>query len=214
MLQKRQVNDNLVYLPVSPKGRARLSMTQNSAAEDQARHWQSLMQAVGNSQDRAAYHSLYLHFSPKINSFFIQQGLSDKAEELTHEVFIKIWQKAKTYNPEKAQVSTWIFTIVRNLRIDFLRKKKLDEVSGEEETLKDETQDIEKVIELKRSKTRLLSVFKSLNEEQRNVLQKVYFEDKSHQAAAEELDMTPGVVKSRIRSALKIMRSHLGGRKL
>jgi len=188
-------------------------MTQNSAAKDQAHHWRSLMQAVGDSQDRSAYHAIYVHFAPKINSFFIQQGLADKAEELTHEVFIKIWQKAKTYNAEKAQVSTWIFTIVRNLRIDFLRKKKLDEVSGEEENLKDDNQDIEKVIELKRNRSRLLSIFKSLNEEQRNVLQKVYFEDKSHQAAAEELEMTPGVVKSRIRSALKIMRSHLGGEK-
>ena len=49
-----------------------------------------------------------------------------------------------------------------------------------------------------------------LNEEQRMVIQKVYFEDKSHQIAAEELEMTLGVVKSRIRSALKLMKKQIG----
>ena len=224
MLQKRQTTDNLVYLPVSSCSNLSTSMSQkptgdkasadSSPANDQAKQWQACMVAVGKSQDKNAFQALYLHFAPKVTSFFFQQGLADKADELTHDVFIKIWQKAKTYDPKKAQVSTWIFTIVRNLRIDFLRKKKLDEVSGEEDTLEDKNTDLENIIELKRSKARLLSIFKSLNQEQRNVLQKVYFEDKSHQIAADELNMTPGVVKSRIRSALKVLRSQLGGDKL
>ncbi len=214
MLRKRQNQTNLVYLPVSTKGNTQLAMSSTIASDSKNKPWQAEMLAIAETQDRVAYKSLYLHFAPKVSAFFVQQGLADKAEELTHEVFIKIWQKAKTYNPSKAQVSTWIFTIVRNLRIDFLRKKKLDEVSSDEDNIASDSDNIEKVIELKRSRSKLLSIFKSLNEEQRNVLQKVYFEDKSHQAAADELEMTPGVVKSRIRSALKIMRSQMGGKKL
>ena len=141
----------------------------------------------------------------------MQQGLTKHAEELTHEVFIKIWQKAASYNPQKANVSTWIFTIVRNLRIDFLRRKRITEVNDEESMEAGEDADLMATVEAARNKSRLNAVFELLNEEQRNVLQKVYFEDKSHQVAAQELDMTPGVVKSRIRSALKILRSQMGG---
>ena len=187
--------------------------SQPNSAKDPER-WKFHMKAIGESQDRRAYQAVYQHFAPKVKSFYIQQGKSAKAEELTHEVFLKIWQKAKSYNPEKAQVSTWIFTIVRNLRIDFLRKKKLDEVYVEQDTLLAEDSPLDDNIELARSKSQLLEVFKLLNVEQRNVLQKVYFEDKSHQIAANELEMTPGTVKSRIRSALKILRSQMGGEKL
>ncbi|MCW8879574.1 MAG: sigma-70 family RNA polymerase sigma factor [Kangiellaceae bacterium] len=179
-----------------------------------AERWKLHLKAVGDSQDKGAYQALYLHFAPKVKSFYIQQGLGNKSEELTHEVFLKIWQKAKTYNPSKAQVSTWIFTIVRNLRIDYLRKKKIEEVSDEEQSHIGEDGKLDEKIEAAKSKSRLLSVFKLLNNEQRNVLQKVYFEDKSHQIAAEELEMTPGTVKSRIRSAMKVLRSHMGGEEL
>lgn len=169
------------------------------------------MLAVASSQDKTAFQSLYLHFAPKIKSFYLNQGMARQAEELTHEVFIKIWQKAGSYNSEKANVSTWIFTIVRNLRIDYLRRRRLDEVSQDDTHDVGEDGKLDLDVDLSRTKKQVQQVFTYLNEEQRNVLQKVYFEDKSHQIAAAELDMTPGVVKSRIRSALKVLRSHMGG---
>jgi RNA polymerase sigma-70 factor (ECF subfamily) len=173
--------------------------------------WRQHMQAVSETRDRAAFQELYLHFSPKIKSFYLHQGMAAMAEELSHEVFIKVWQKAASYNPEKANVSTWIFTIVRNLRIDYLRRKRVKEVSDEDtvEPGKEDTLDLD--YDLSRNKNKIQKVLTQLNQEQRHVLQKVYFEDKSHQIAAAELEMTPGVVKSRIRSALKILRSQMGG---
>lgn len=214
MLHNRQTADNIVYWPSPSNKRPLNAMSSQANLANDPENWKFHMKAIGESQDRGAYQAIYQHFAPKVKSFYIQQGQSSKAEELTHEVFLRIWQKANSYNPEKAQVSTWIFTIVRNLRIDFLRKKKLDEVHVEQETLLSEDQHLDDKVEQARTKSRLLSVFKLLNDEQRNVLQKVYFEDKSHQIAANELEMTPGTVKSRIRSALKILRSHMGGERL
>jgi len=186
-------------------------MNETQGNEAAAIIWQEHLQAVATSRDRAAFQALYLHFSPKIKSFYLNQGMANKAEELTHEVFIKVWQKAASYDPEKAKVSTWIFTIVRNLRIDVLRKKRLQEVSDEDALEPSEENTFDLDMDLSRNKQKIQDVFGLLNEEQRNVLQKVYFEDKSHQIAAAELEMTPGVVKSRIRSALKVLRSHMGG---
>lgn len=211
MHQERQNATNLVYWPVSSPKRQSVNMTNLQSADPQAQCWKQHMLAVASSQDKTAFQSLYLHFAPKIKSFYLNQGMARQAEELTHEVFIKIWQKAGSYNSEKANVSTWIFTIVRNLRIDYLRRRRLDEVSQDDTHDVGEDGKLDLDVDLSRTKKQVQQVFTYLNEEQRNVLQKVYFEDKSHQIAAAELDMTPGVVKSRIRSALKVLRSHMGG---
>lgn len=220
-LTQRQYSDNLVYWPVANSAKTKLkritqtmSVKESSSSQvlpDDPASWRYHLLAVAEKQDRGAFQALYLHFAPKIKSFYLQKGMASKSEELTHEVFMKIWQKAASYNPEKAKVSTWIFTIVRNSRIDFLRKKRIDEVPEEDYSEAHEDSDYDEQIDAERKKRQIADIFELLNEEQRNVLQKVYFEDKSHQIAAEELDMTPGVVKSRIRSALKILRSHMGG---
>ena len=223
MLQQRQTTDNLVYWPVTRPKNKWVSMTTSiniteanlaKANPAEGSRWREHLNAVATRHDRNAYKALYLHFAPKIKSFYLQHGMGEKAEELTHEVFLKIWQKAASYNPEKAKVSTWIFTIVRNLKIDFLRKKRINEVNEDNVPEAFEESNHAEKIEAAQSRSKLLSVFNVLNEEQRNVLQKVYFEDKSHQAAAEELDLTLGVVKSRVRSALKILRSHMGDERL
>ena len=221
VLTQRQYSDNLVYWPVANSAKTKLKrITQTMSVEesntsqalpDDPVRWRHHLQAVAEKQDRRAFHALYLHFAPKIKSFYLHKGMTAQAEELTHEVFMKIWQKAASYNPDKAKVSTWIFTIVRNSRIDFLRKKRIEEVPEEDYNEAHEDNDYDEQIDAERRKQQIASVFELLNDEQRNVLQKVYFEDKSHQIAAQELEMTAGVVKSRIRSALKILRSHMGG---
>ncbi|MEL0036085.1 MAG: sigma-70 family RNA polymerase sigma factor, partial [Gammaproteobacteria bacterium] len=118
--------------------------------------------------------------------------------------------RAPTYDPSKAAVSTWIYTIARNYRIDVLRKKQLS--MSDEEKLPESgyQQNMDEELNLDRGGNELKQAIANLNEEQRMVIQKVYFEDKSHQIAAEELEMTLGVVKSRIRSALKIMKKQIG----
>lgn len=45
------------------------------------------------------------------------------AEDLTQDVFIKVWKKLKSYNP-KYSFKTWLFTIARNTTTDYLRKRK------------------------------------------------------------------------------------------
>ncbi len=215
MQVQRQVPDNLVYWPVSGNNKILVRMPNHSPhSEHQENAWETHLQAIAVERSKHAYKALYLHFAPKIKSFYLQQGMRTNAEELTHEVFLKIWQKAHSYQPSKAKVSTWIFTIVRNLRIDYLRKKQITELSDESAPEAQDETNYSDELHTQRNEARLLEAFSTLDDEQKNVLQKVYFEDKSHQIAARELEMTPGVVKSRIRSALKILRSHMGGSQL
>jgi RNA polymerase sigma-70 factor (ECF subfamily) len=214
MLKKRQLKSNIVHLPLPNPVRHKATMNKTKKSDVVIIDWRHYMLAVSEQRDRAAFQTLYLHFCPKIKSFYLTQGLQSMAEELTNEVFIKVWQKAASYNPDKANVSTWIFTIVRNLRIDYLRRKRLIEVSDEDALEPAEDNTLDRDIDLSRNKKKIQQVLSELTLEQRNVLQKVYFEDKSHQIAAQELEMTPGTVKSRIRSALKALRLHMVEKKL
>jgi len=179
--------------------------------ESDAKRWREHLTAVGENSDKQAYHSLYLHFAPKIKSFYMQHGMTVQAEALTQEVFLRIWLKANTYNAKKANVSTWIYTIARNLKIDELRKNRVTEVNQEdhEEAIVEDNQ--HEKIDLERDKQDIRTLMMKMNDQQRQVMQKVYFEDKSHSEAAKELEMTLGEVKSRVRSGLNVLRVNLGG---
>ncbi|MFA7252652.1 MAG: sigma-70 family RNA polymerase sigma factor [Candidatus Paceibacterota bacterium] len=56
---------------------------------------------------------------------FVFGMVSDEsvAEDLTQDIFVKVWKKLKSYNP-KYSFNTWLFTIARNTTIDYLRKRK------------------------------------------------------------------------------------------
>ncbi|MDP2283105.1 MAG: sigma-70 family RNA polymerase sigma factor, partial [Pseudohongiella sp.] len=88
--------------------------------------WAENVRLVAVKRDRAAFQLLYKHFTPLIRAFLLKSMGSGanraEAEEITQEVLIKVWNKAASFNPAKASVNTWIFTIARNTRIDFIRR--------------------------------------------------------------------------------------------
>ena len=53
----------------------------------------------------------------------LREALGTAAEELVQETMLAVWSKAETFDPRRATVSTWIFTIVRNKRIDMFRRQ-------------------------------------------------------------------------------------------
>ncbi len=205
-----QTAQNLVYWPQKSVKSEAKSMSPEASKIDETQKWKLHLTAVAETKDRKAFHALYCYFAPKLKSFYSQNGFYNNAEEMVQEVFIRVWNRAPTYDPSKAAVSTWIYTIARNYRIDVLRKKQLS--MSDEEKLPESgyQQDLDEELNLDRGGEQLQDAIAMLNEEQRMVIQKVYFEDKSHQIAADELEMTLGVVKSRIRSALKLMKKEIG----
>ena len=82
-----------------------------------------LVARVSDQRDRQAFIKLYQHFAPRVKSFLMGKGLSEQpAEDVLQEAMLAVWQKAGSYKPDKAAVSTWIFTIARNKYIDLLRR--------------------------------------------------------------------------------------------
>ena len=161
---------------------------------------------VSNFRDQYAFSKVFDFFAPKINAYFIKNNIdSAQSEELTQEVMSMIWLKANQYNKEKSKLSTWIFSIARNKKIDFFRKHIKNKVN--EDDLRDflynnSANDYE--IELTINKIR-----EELDTNQQNIIKMSFFEQKSHKKIAEELEIPLGTVKSRLRSILNKMQKHL-----
>jgi RNA polymerase sigma-70 factor (ECF subfamily) len=127
--------------------------------------------------------------------------------ELVQEVMTRVWLKAASYNPGLANLNTWIFTLARNCRIDYLRRNsryatEIDPTDMFNE-MEDEGPDPFQLAQQSRVEESIREGLKQLPREQSEILTKVYLEGKSHQQASDELKLPLGTVKSRVRLALK-----------
>lgn len=167
------------------------------------------MLLVAEQRDRQAFSRLFDHYVPKLKAYglAVQPGATIMAEEVAQEVMIKVWNRAETYNPKVASVNTWVFTLARNARIDYLRKNSRHQSDIDPELvwneLVDESQDPFMAAQQRNNERSVKSGFKELPNDQQQVLSKVYLEGKSHQEAALDLDLPLGTVKSRVRLAMK-----------
>jgi len=74
--------------------------------------WVDHVIAIRDRKDQAAFAEVFGHFAPRIKAFLMKSGATaDMAEEVTQEAMATLWRKAHMFDPAKASVSTWIFTI-------------------------------------------------------------------------------------------------------
>lgn len=168
----------------------------------------TLVEAIARHQDRQAFVQLYSYFAPRLKGFGLRRGMAPAtSEELAQETLLTVWRKAETFDPHKATVATWIFTIVRNKGIDLFRRRSLNETDLSEvaEVASDSPPPDHAVANSEISGV-IREALKVLPQEQLKIVEKAFYEDKSHSAIAEELNLPLGTVKSRIRLALDRLR--------
>ena len=162
-----------------------------------------LMVKVKNDRDQIAFSNLFDFLAPKLKAYFIQNGLSaDNSEELTQEVMSIIWSKSDRYDSSKSAVTTWVYTIARNKKVDFFRKSAKINVNDDDiREFLYENGDEDK-LSRKEAAEQVNRINKELNQDQRKMIKMNFFENKSHKKIAEELEIPLGTVKSRIRNIL------------
>jgi RNA polymerase sigma-70 factor (ECF subfamily) len=172
---------------------------------------EELMSAVAEHRDRKAFVRLFETFGPRIKAYLMRQGADPAAaEDLVQDVMLTVWRRAAQFDRNKASVSTWIFTIARNRRIDTLRRARRPEIDPEDPVLvPDPGEPADRVVEAAQRRASLHAAVAELPEEQSTLLRLAYFEDKSHSVIAEELALPLGTVKSRLRLAMVKLRTAL-----
>lgn len=165
---------------------------------------------VRDDKDRDAFAELFRHFAPRVKAFLMKSGANEGlAEECTQEVMATLWTKAHMFDPSRASVSTWVFTIARNRKIDALRRMKRPE--PEDLPWGPEAEpDQADVMTLRQESEKLAQAMAELPEKQRDLIQRAYFGDLSHAQIAEETGLPLGTIKSRIRLALERLRHAMG----
>ena len=168
--------------------------------------WAELIKKVETLKDTSAFEELFNHFAPRVKAFLMKSGADPQmAEECSQEVMATVWRKAHLFDPARASVSTWIFTIARNKKIDAIRKLN----RPEPEQLypeQDYEPDQEEVVELQQETERLATALGELPEKQRVLIEKAYLGELSHSEIAKITGLPLGTIKSRIRLALEKLR--------
>lgn len=167
---------------------------------------------IAKRQDRKAFEAIYGYYAPRLRSWCLKQRLAtETAEELVQETLIAVWRKSASFDAAKASVSTWIFTILRNKRIDLLRKENRPELKAEDFELLHEPEKSADIVLIDNDTTTVINQSLALlSPDQRSMIMKAFFEEKSHNDIAAETGLPLGTVKSRIRLALIRLKISIG----
>jgi len=194
----------------SPGLRARRQLDQAKVtAREHEQDWSALLQRV-RAQDVAAFSALFSHFAPRVKAFLMKGGASAAlAEECAQDVMATVWQKAALFDPARASVATWIFTIARNRRIDTIRRTRAIEAEDVDWGPSD-VPDQAEVYDLSEESERLVQAVRQLPEAQRKLVERAFWGELSHSEIAAETGLPLGTIKSRIRLALERLRQTVG----
>lgn len=196
-----------------PARRARVRVI-DKVAEDATgtvrAQWVDEMRRLRDDRDRAAFAALFAHFAPRVKAFLIKSGAEPSvAEDCAQDVMVTVWRKAHQFDPARASVATWIFTIARNRRIDILRRDRRPEPEDLPWGPEPEADQAD-VVALQQESEQLAQAVAALPEKQRELIEKAYFGDLSHREIAEVTGLPLGTIKSRIRLALDRLRHAMG----
>lgn len=171
-----------------------------------------LLVAVAGRQDREAFAELFAYYAPRVKSYLLRLGADGAlAEEISQDVMVTVWRKAALFDRAQASVSTWIFRIARNRRIDLFRRSKRPDLDPQEEMiLPSGVEAPDARIEAMETEARVRAAMKDLPEEQVLLLKLAFYEGLSHSEIAARLGAPLGTVKSRIRLAFAKMKVRLG----
>lgn len=167
-----------------------------------------LLAAVATNRDRAAFGTLFAYFAPRVKSYLLRQGADDAtADELVQDTMLALWRRADSFDRRRAAVSTWVFRIARNRRIDAFRKEQHPEFDPHDPMLvPSQPQPADAQIEAAEAANRLHAMMQNLPEEQASLLRRSFFDGMPHGRIAEATGLPLGTVKSRLRLALGRLR--------
>jgi RNA polymerase sigma-70 factor (ECF subfamily) len=175
--------------------------------------WSSLMAQVAQ-RDELAFEKLYSETKAAVFGFAMRI-LRDRAEaeETCMDVYLKAWEEAGRYSPERGAVLTWLLVMTRSKALDRIRRKAarpsnwldLDEIQiaaapGTEP---------DSIAAYTRMKDKVVDVLFGLPKTHRAAVELALYEGMSHSEIAARLEQPIGTVKTRIRSAMVKIRNEV-----
>lgn len=174
-----------------------------------------LMQLIVQER-QAALDELYDRYGRLVYSLAYRiVGSTQTAEEITLDVFSRVWEKGHTYDAAKSKVSTWLTSLTRNRAIDQVRREGIrpekNSIGWSEITAVPITDshnpEIQTALSMQQEKVR--QAVATLPKNQQEALWLAFFKGMSHREIAEYLDEPLGTIKGRIRAGMKALKTVL-----
>jgi len=167
--------------------------------------------SVAHERNRQAFEELFDFFAPRINAYLRRLGLDPAgAEEICQDVMVTLWHKAALFDPAKSSLSTWLFRIARNRRIDLARRDKGDSLDQDDPMLQPEPEPLPDAgLDSVVREDKVRAAMSQLPPEQYEVIRFAFFLGYPHSRIAEETGLPMGTVKSRIRLAFARLKTIL-----
>ena len=156
--------------------------------------------------DTAALRELYQNFERPLYALG-RRWLREPslAEELVQEVTIRIWRRAKTFDPARGAAGSWIFGVARNVAADLANARKKAPLPVEETYAASEPWNDENAW----TAWQVSSAIRTLPIEQQKIVELAYVVQMTQAEIAQTLNIPLGTVKTRLYSALKKLRALL-----
>src|SRR4029078_7831811 len=176
-----------------------------------------MVERIGRG-DQSAFSALYDRLSRPLYSLALRMlGDAGDAQDALQDVFLQIWSRAGTYDPEQSSVFSWTVLLTRSRVIDRLRargrRSRVVVASTEDAPSADAdastAESAADTAEKNDEAARVRYVLNNLPSEQREVIELAFFEHLSHHEIAARLGQPLGTVKARIRRGLLKLRERL-----
>ena len=161
------------------------------------------------AKNKVALNYLYDHYSAALNGVVSRIIKNDDlAEEVLQDAFLKIWNRIDSYDPAKGRLFTWMLNLARNQAIDKTRSKEISKGK--------KTDDIDNLVgnadkqnssEMFVDSIGLIEVLDKLPDDQKFVVDYLYFKGYTQSELAEDYNIPLGTVKTRLRMAMITLRS-------
>ena len=149
--------------------------------------------------DKRAMQVLYARHNVRVYRFILRlTGNQTLAEDLVSEVFFDVWRQAEGFE-SKSQVSTWLLAIARYKALSAMRRRTDEHLDDQmAATIEDTSDDPETVVNTKDRATIIQKCLTQLSPAHREVIDLVYYHEKSVDEVAQIVGVPPATVKTRM----------------
>lgn len=164
--------------------------------------------------DRAALSRIYDLAAPKLFSVILAIVRDrEHAEDVLHEVFLKVWHRAGRYTPDRASPITWLCAIARNAAIDWVRKHGRGQEVGVDvlPEIEDDAPGADDTLCSEEDRDRLRRCLEALQDDHRRSIRLAFFRGLTYSELARQVGVPLGTMKSWIRRGLANLKGCLAG---
>ena len=154
--------------------------------------------------DKQAMRILFIRHNVRVFRFLVRLvGDKSAAEDLVSEVFLDVWRQAGRFQG-RSQVTTWLLALARNKALSALRRRSTEELDAEAVAAIEDPQDNpEAAIQNRQTSEILLNCLTKLSPPHREIIDLVYYHEKSIDEVAEITGVPQNTVKTRMFYARK-----------